>query len=280
MGLFPEKMYEGQSWRRKHGEPKNRIQLFQCVLTDQFFSLIPVNLLYLLFWFPAMAWSVFCYTQVTVFQQAGDGVQIVATINTWMLGLIPCLTFVGPARAGMARLMRDWAKEEYSPVLATFFKGMRQNWKQTLPFAFLEGALPVAVWGAYQIAVAGGFTGVSAVVFWVICAVALLYLMAMQVFYTLLVTYDLKLKYHFRNAVLLLLLKLPRFLIIRALSWIFLLIFLALAVALPDAVYTNLLIPIVYYGSVGMAITELLYASYANKLCDDHLTKEEEEEAQ
>ena len=104
---------------------------------------------------------------------------------------------------------------------------------------------------------------------------ALLYLMAMQVFYTLLVTYDLKLKYHFRNAVLLLLMKLPRFLLIRALSWMFILIFIGLYILIPDAGYKNLLIPIVYYGTVGLAATELLYASYANKLCDDHLTREE-----
>ena len=50
MGFFPERMYEGMNWRRRHGEPKNRRQLFQCVFTDQFFSLIPVNLLYLVFW--------------------------------------------------------------------------------------------------------------------------------------------------------------------------------------------------------------------------------------
>jgi len=102
MGLFPKQMFEGTNWRKKHGEPKNSRQLFQCVFTDQFFSLIPVNLLYLVFYLPAIAWTAICLIQLVSAAQANEAALVLATINTYTLGLIPCITLLGPIRGGMA----------------------------------------------------------------------------------------------------------------------------------------------------------------------------------
>lgn len=274
MGFFPERMYEGMNWRRRHGEPKNRRQLFQCVFTDQFFSLIPVNLLYLVFWLPAIAWTVLCVLQMVVSMQAEDGASFLRTANTWTVGLIPCLTLMGPVRAGMALLMRNWAREEYTPVWATFLKGLRENWKQTIPFSLLASVIPLAVWSAYQMAAAGA-QGTGILLF-AVCAAAVLYLLAMQVFYVLLVTYDLRPRHHFRNAVLLMFMKLPAFLLIFLGSLFFVILGIVFTLFNPSAGYKNMLIPIVYYSTVGLTATELIYASFANKLCDDYFHQEQE----
>ena len=86
MGLFPKQMFEGTNWRKKHGEPQNASQLFQCVFTDQLFSLIPVNLLYLVFYLPAIAWTAICLIQLVSAAQATDASLVLATINTYTLG--------------------------------------------------------------------------------------------------------------------------------------------------------------------------------------------------
>lgn len=272
MGLFPERMFEGTNWRRKHGEPKNRRQLFQCVFTDQFFSLIMANLLYLLFWLPTIVWTVICVSQIMISAQAEDGAATLATINTWTLGLIPCLTLLGPARAGMALLMRNWAREDYTKIIPTFFKGLQQNWKQTLPAAFLSGLLPMALWAAYQMSAQG-----SNVLLIVVCVAAVLYLLVMQVYYVLLVTYDLRPMQHFRNAVLLSVMKLPTFLLIFLGSSFVLIISIVFSLLYQGDGYINLLIPLVYYSVIGFAATELANASLANKLCDDYFSREDDE---
>lgn len=265
MGLFPKELYEGFSWRRRHGEPKTRVQLFQCVFIDQFFSLIPVNLFYLLFWLPALAWSAFCLLQAITFMQSENGTGFIATMNTWTLGLVPCLTIVGPARAGMARLMRDWAREEYCKVLPTFWKGMKENWLQTIPFSLMTGLFPMAVWSAYQL------SGGADVLFWVVCGAFALFLLTMQVFYVLLVTYDLKTRHHFRNAVLMLFMHPLRFVLVQLGSLSFVIAYVILCLLSPGQVLQNLLIPLVYYCIIGLAATELINASLANLLCDEHL---------
>ena len=270
MGILPEKIYDWPNWRRTHGEPQNRRQLFQCVLTDQFFSMIPVNLLYLLFWLPAALWSALCVFQVLAAVQANDGTAAVGTINSWMLGLIPCITVTGPGKAGMALLMRNWAAEEYTPVLSTFRKGLRENWKQTLLPSFLTGLLPMAIWSTYQMC-AGG----SMLLLWIVCAVAALFLMAMQIYYVLLVTYALRPIQHFRNAVLLLFMKLPVFLLVFIGSLTFVILAAVFAALFPNAGWLDLLLPMVYYSTVGLAVTALIRASFANWLREKYLSPEE-----
>ncbi len=260
MGLFPKNAYEGPNWRRRHGEPKNRRQLFQCVLWDQFFSLIPVNLLYLLFWLPAIGWSMFCFLQLLTMDAQTQGQTMVALLNTWVVGLIPCLLPVAPARAGMALLMRNWAREEYTGVWSTFWKGVKDNWKGALPTSVVTALLPATLWSAYQLD--------QGVFFWVVCGVVALFLLAMQVFYVLLVTYDLKWRYHLKNAVLLLFLKLPTFVAVGLGNMAFVILFFLLNAIQPHKVYENLLFPVVYYCTVGLAVSELIGASLANMLCD------------
>lgn len=272
MGLFPLRMFEGTNWRRKHGEPKNRTQLFQCVFTDQFFSLIPVNLLYLLFCLPAVAWTLICLVQVVSSAQMEDGTAVLMTINTWTLGLIPCITLLGPVRAGMALLMRNWAREDYSKVLPTFWKGLKENWKQMLLPYFIISLLPMALWSAYQMSAGGSY-----VLLIVAAVAAVLLLLVMQVYPVLVVTYDLKVRQHFRNAVLLCLLRFPAYLGVFLGSSFFLILGIVFYILYPSAGYINVLIPVVYYTAIGLVTTELACASLANKVCDAYFNRETKE---
>ena len=272
MGLFPKQMFEGTNWRKKHGEPKNSRQLFQCVFTDQFFSLIPVNLLYLVFYLPAIAWTAICLIQLVSAAQANEAALVLATINTYTLGLIPCITLLGPIRGGMARLMRNWAREDYTKVFATFFKGVKENWKQMLLPYFLASLLPMALWSAYQMSVGGSYILLIAV-----AVAAVLYSLILQVYPVLAVTYDLKMRHHFRNAVLLFLLR-PVWFLGVFLGTVFVLALGVVFFAMnPNGGYINLMIPLVYYTCIGLVTGELACASLANKVCDAYFKREEAE---
>ena len=272
MGLFPKQMFEGTNWRKKHGEPQNASQLFQCVFTDQLFSLIPVNLLYLVFYLPAIAWTAICLIQLVSAAQATDASLVLATINTYTLGLIPCITLIGPFRGGMALLMRNWAREDYTKVFATFFKGVKENWKQMLLPYFLMSLLPMALWSAYQMSVGGSY-----ILLIVVAVAAVLYSLILQVYPVLVVTYELKMRHHFRNAVLLFLLR-PVWFVGVFIGTVFVLgVGIAFFVMNPNGSYINLMLPLVYYTCIGLVTTELACASLANKVCDTYFKREKEE---
>lgn len=271
MGLFSERAIEGYSWRKKHGEPKNRRQLFVCVLTEQFSSLIGVNMLYLVFCIPAIAWSGLCLLQMAAGVREENGSALISAIQLWMIGLLPCLTLLGPAKAGMALVMRNWAREDYTKPVSTFVRGMRENWKQTILCAAAEGALPLAIWSACRVAAAGE----GAALLWAACIAAVLYEMAMQVFYVLVVSYDLRAWQHLRNAVLLLFMKLPAFALVLVGNLFFVIVGAAAMWLNPGSWDINLLVPVAYYCVVGFAITALAQASLANWLCDTYLSGKE-----
>lgn len=271
MGLFSERAFEGYSWRKKHGEPKNRRQLFVCVLTEQFSSLIGVNMLYLVFCIPAVAWSGMCLLQMAAGVREENGSALISAIQLWMIGLIPCLTILGPAKAGMALVMRNWAREDYARPLPTFLRGMRENWKQTVLCSAIGSVFPLAIWSACRVAAAGG----SAMMLWPVCIAAVLYAMAMQVFYVLVVSYDLRAWQHLRNAVLLMFMKLPAFALVLLGNQFFVIVGIAAMWINPGSWQINLLLPLVYYCVAGFAVTSLAQASLANWLCDTYLSGKE-----
>lgn len=261
-------------WRRRHGEPQNRRQLFLCVLWDQFFSLMPINLLYMLFFLPAIAWTVACLLRFVSCAGAGLPQDAIGYLNSLFLGLIPCLALTGPARAGMALLMRNWGREDMTPPFQTFFRGLRENWKQALVVSFFTGLLPAALWYCYLTASQAGTLGGMSFFLIFTGIIFVLWLLSQQVLYTLIVTYQLPLWGHIRNALLLTLLKLPRALLIFVASLFPVLLYLGFCFLRPEMRYALLAIPCFYYFFFGGSITELIYASYANWLCDEYFGRE------
>jgi len=270
MGVFQHLTSSSRSWRERFGSPKNKRELFLCVLWDQFFSLFPINLVYMIFWLPTILWTVVHGLYLLELLEAGAVMEAVSAGNAWALGLIPCLTLTGPARAGMALTMRNWAAEEYVPALTTFWRGIRKNWKQAITVSFLTSLIPAVLWynGVILLQSSG-----TPVLFALLCVAFGLFLLSQQVLFPLIVSYDLPLRGLIRNGLLLTVMKLPQFFLVRLATWFFMLLYAGFTIVRPQMRYTLLIIPVLYYFSVGAAVTELAYASYGNRLFEAYFSK-------
>ena len=119
--------------------------------------------------------------------------------------------------------------------------------------------------------------GGSYILLIVVAVAAVLYGLILQVYPVLVVTYELKMRHHFRNAVLLFLLR-PVWFVGVFIGTVFVLgVGIAFFVMNPNGSYINLMLPLVYYTCIGLVTTELACASLANKVCDTYFKGKEAE---
>ena len=265
------------TWRKRHGEPRNRRELFFCVLSDQFTSLFSLNLFYCLFHLPLVLWSAVCLINSVSGFESGASDAALGYLDLWFLGMIPCFLVCIPARYGMALVMRDWSREDYVPAYSAFWRGLRENWRQGLLSALVTGALPSAMWFSYRISSYRGHCGALPVFLALASIALLLWLLSLQVLPSLAVTYALPLRMYFRNAFLLTVLKLPYFVAVEALSLFFVLVYLLFVLLKPDMIAALLIIPILYYAFIGGCLTALLRAGFSHWLFDLYLKSSENE---
>ncbi|MBQ3424954.1 MAG: YesL family protein [Clostridia bacterium] len=115
--------------------PKNRRELFFEVLKVRWSGLFGVNLLYMVFWLPAILWTAINLSAALNMMSREAGLTPEAfsgLVMTWLLILIPCITFTGPFNAGVTFVLRNWARDEHSFVLSDFKDAVKGNWKQAL----------------------------------------------------------------------------------------------------------------------------------------------------
>lgn len=271
-----ENFWKGtRSWRTRHGEPRNRRELFMCVLSDQLFSIVFLNFFYCLFFLPAIIWTIVWGESVMTALANGDVSTSLNSASVLCFGLIPLITITGPARAGMARVMREWAKEETCPPLRNFWAGLKANWKQALVPAFITSLFPLIFWNAWQTAAANAFDGAFPGVMAVAGIGFFIWLLAQQIVYVLIVTYDLPLKGHLRNALVMTVLQLPKAVMIFLCSVLGLLIYALFILIRPQMYIALLIIPVLYYAFIGFCFGDLLCASFANFLTDRYFPKQE-----
>lgn len=278
MSLFRSFWTGGSSWRQRHGAPKNRRQLFLCVLSDQFFSLPSINLIYALFWLPTVLWTVATLLRLNAAMESGTTQDALAYLNGYFIGLFPCIALTGPAKAGATLAMRNWAAEEYTGAIRAFGKGLRENWKQALCVSSITGLFPVILWYGFLMAMRSEIEWMPAIIL-AAAIIYLVFLLSQQALYTLLVTYALPLRGHLKNAWILTLLQLPRAILVFLGSLFFVWIYVVFVLIRPNMIFALLIIPILYYGFVGFALTELIQASFANWLRDRYLDHKIEEES-
>lgn len=77
----------------------------------------------------------------------------------WRLVKLNLLTFIfcipvvtiGPALAGMTRVLRNYTLDKSAFIFHDFWKGFSQNWKQSLPIGLLDALFTVSAITAFQV---------------------------------------------------------------------------------------------------------------------------------
>ena len=258
--------------------PDTRVKLFFDALGIRWSAMVGQNLLYLLFWLPAVIWSgvnLLTLVQMLVDAPAGAdmGARVYSLAFTYLLILWPLIAITGPATAGMSYVSRNWARGQHSFMVSDFWEHARKNWKQVLCVSTIPGALPVLLlflWRFYG-ALAESMSGLFIIPEVIVLIAALLWLLMLQVVYTMMVTYKLTLRQLLGNAMRMALGKLPLFLGLRLLTSILPLGIAIVFLYFPERATFPLAVGGFFYLVFGLALNRLIYASLANALCEAYL---------
>ena len=258
--------------------PDTRVKLFFDALGIRWSAMVGQNLLYLLFWLPAVIWSgvnLLTLVQMLVDAPAGAdmGARVYSLAFTYLLILWPLIAITGPATAGMSYVSRNWARGQHSFMVSDFWEHARKNWKQALCVSTITGALPVLLlflWRFYG-ALAESMSGLFIIPEVIVLIAALLWLLMLQVVYTMMVTYKLTLRQLLGNAMRMALGKLPLFLGLRLLTSILPLGIAIVFLYFPERSTFPLAVGGFFYLVFGLALNRLIYASLANALCEAYL---------
>lgn len=256
--------------------PANRRELFFTVFKVRWSALTGVNLLYLIFWIPAILWTGYNLMAVVGMQAAEAGTYVredyMGIVTTWLMVLFPCIAITGPFNAGVTFVLRNWARDQHSFVLSDFKDTVRDNWKQALAVSSVSGILPLLIFvGVRFYSDRLTFSALFVVPIGVMMVVGALWSLATMLMYPMLITYDLKLRDVIRNSLLLTLAKLPFAVLFKAITLIvpaLLLTLLELAPAIQNYV---LLVGALLYIGILPAFNRLVTVSYANWLCETYL---------
>ncbi len=204
-GGFFERMYYGNPNKpdlKYEDLRKKPIKLFFTVLQIRFWNLIKLNLLYSIFWLPAFIWT---YIQLQVTAQTNEPISLF-----YFLVLLPCLLIAGPATAGVTYVLRNWARDEHAWIFSDFKDAWKMNWKESLIIMFINGlALMLFYVNLTFYRTMATQNMVFVVLYYFMLMIGLIYAMMNIYIFPMLVTYKLKVRQIFKNAMIFTLAKLP-----------------------------------------------------------------------
>jgi len=251
--------------------PANRFDLFFEMMRIRFSGLITMNLVSVLFALPALVWSVISYSVLVYnMEQQTDAAQTVAaldpTVLLYLVGMIPCLMLIAVFNSGVFYILRNWARDQHTFTFSDFKDAVKANWKQSLLLGLINGlSLPV-VYIAYTYY---GLMGADGGMFWyvpqmLVVILCCIWWMANMLITPMLVTYDMSFRTLARNAIIMTLGRLP---------WALLFWIPSLAIPLVIALFVpyGVVVVALLYLLIGFALTNFVYASYANSCFDRYL---------
>jgi len=241
---------------KKEDLPQNRFALFFTVLQVRFWQLIQLNLLYVIFWIPALLLTNW---QLTLMADHNESLGLF-----YFLLLIPCLLIAGPATAGATYVMSTWARDEHAWVWSDFKDAWKRNWKRSLLVMLINGIMITVFYinlTFYYALAAKSFAFL--VLFYMMVMMAIIFAMMNIYIFPMLITYDLTIMQILKNAFIFSVVKLPQSLGILILS--VLLIYFS-------ALYT---IP---FFLLGLTLPGLIMNSLSNAVFDKYLNSRPEGE--
>lgn len=254
--------------------PANRLQLFRDVLSVRRGNMVSLNLLYLLFWIPALFWTFLNLIQLYQLDPAAAdfNANLHSIIFSWLLVMFPLVAITGPFNMGVSFVLRTWARDEHSFILSDFAAALKENWKQGLLYGAINGAVPLLVYicGRFYLGMAD-----ASIVYYLPLAVvliaALLWVLSAPNLPVMIVTYRQGFAFQMRNAVLMTLAELPRTILVRLCTLAVPIVLYILLMLVPSALGAATGIAVILYALFMLSFNKLIDASFANYLCEKYL---------
>ena len=200
----------------KEDVDKKGIALYFDILARRFWKFIQLNLIFLVASIPAIiiGWFISIYAVTWLATLAKVELSQEWLNGLTMLGAFLTVIFLqlcgsGPASAGMNYVVRKYANDTHSWVWSDFFDNFKSNFKQSVAVYVINVIVNcvMAVSFVFYWRVMAGFA--STVLSTVIVMIFALFYMMQMYTYQLMVSFELKLKDIYRNALILVLAKLP-----------------------------------------------------------------------
>ena len=252
--------------------PKNRFELFFEVLKVRWSTMFGVNLLYMVFWIPTIAWTMLNVFALASLEDPQAGT-VSGLFSTYLMLLIPCVFITGPFTAGLTYVERNWARDQHSFVWSDFWDAVKGNWKQALPVSLISGILPFITYVAY---VTYSELGASnSPIFYVPMGLVLLVLIVWRLceptLYVMMVTYELRLRDLIRNALIMTVARLPHAIAVKLLTWVFPALMLGVALIMSEYQMIVIFIALLLYVLWIPAFNRLILSSFGNYCCEKYL---------
>lgn len=252
--------------------PTSRTQLFGDMLKVRWGSMISLNLIYVLIWLPAAAWTMINIAVLFAESEAEEIMDLSGYLMTYLLVLFPLITITGPFNVGASYVARNWARDEHAFVWGDFKDAMKQNWKQALLYSLIEGAVPLVL--AVTLRFYLMMSAQSFLFFLpagILILLGIVWKLAAMLIPTMIVTYDLKFRGLVRNAVIMSLATLPRAAGIKLATLAVPILAFAVMWFVSSSMPTVFPITMCLYGVFMLAFNKLLIGSYANYACEKYL---------
>ena len=275
---FFNSYFYGKSGKKDFTEadlPANRMQLFRDTLRVRRGSMVGLNLLYLLFWIPAIVWTFMNLVQLYLapYEDAASlGSFFHQVIFSYLLVLFPLVALTGPFNMGVSYVLRNWARDEHSFPFADFKSAVKANWKQGLVFGVISGLVPLVTYlgASFYMGMAE-----SSPLFYLPLAVlmiaAALWYLSSSILPTMIVTYEQGFIGHLRNAALMTMAALPRAIGIRLATLAVPTIVMICALYIPGILGYVSAGAVALYAIILPVFNKFICASHANALCETYL---------
>lgn len=258
MGKFFNRMYYGDPRKpdlNPEDMPDNRFELFFTVLQVRFWKLIQLNLMYSVFWIPAILWT---YMQGVMI--AHMDAEAVLGLDYFLI-LIPCFLIAGPATAGVTYVIRNWARDEHAWIFSDFKDAWKENWKESLLIMLINSVALMLFYTALfvytQLAVRDSQWYL--IPRYLILMMGIIFAMMNMFIFPMLVTYKLKVRQIYKNAFIFTIVELPRTVLMFAIS--------------AGIFYLSIRFYIIPMFIIGITLPMLISVSYANWIFDKYLNK-------
>ncbi|MBR6385261.1 MAG: DUF624 domain-containing protein [Ruminococcus sp.] len=141
MGFFSRDYESAGTGIAKNAPKKKGIALFFEIFFRKFWLLFGVNMLYFIFFLPA----VISFVALSFIKNG----RIVTAIIIAML-LVFTAT-IGPATAGMTKIMRSFVLEKHTFIVRDFFRAFKVNFKKALVVGIIDTVVGASVFSSYYV---------------------------------------------------------------------------------------------------------------------------------
>lgn len=251
----------------KDAPPEPRAVIFFKVIGRKFWNLISINLLYFIFNLPAipalMAAMMFAFPE-TISESPLMDILTRFALGTFLL-CVPVVA-VGPAQSGMTYILRNYSREEHAFIWMDFKDAAKKNFKQSLIISTIDFLALIVLCIAinFYLRYPDGGMMMKIIAGFVITAFLIFTMMHIYI-YPMLVTFNLKLKDIYKNALIFALIKfIPNLGILAACFLLSAAVFLLNTVA-----------GLVFFLLISVSITGLLMNIYSYPVLLKYLSDEE-----